>query len=142
MTALYVETSALLALLFSEKNEKEISDAIFASDPIVSSRITLMEAMRSVRRATALHHITEADGVKAQGFLENLKNQWIWCQISDSAEDRVSRAFPEEPVRTLDAIHIAAMLDLLKIYPDLKILTYDERIKKNIIPLGLKIYGT
>ena len=39
--------------------------------------------------------------------------------------------FAVEPVRSLDAIHLATALECRKLYPELEMLTLDERIRRN-----------
>lgn len=51
--------------------------------------------------------------------------------------ERASELFPAEPVRSLDAIHLASALEYKKLYPDLTMLTFDKRISDNLQELGL-----
>ena len=44
--------------------------------------------------------------------------------------------FPLEPVRALDAIHLASALFLRESFSDLTILTTDERVRSNATLLG------
>ncbi|MBI3795873.1 MAG: hypothetical protein HY268_02755 [Deltaproteobacteria bacterium] len=46
---------------------------------------------------------------------------------------------PLEPVRTLDAIHLASALFLRESFPDLLILSTDERVRHNALPLGFDV---
>jgi hypothetical protein len=50
---------------------------------------------------------------------------------------RAGQAFPIEPVRTLDAIHLATALAFAEALPDLRMLTLDRRILDNAAALGL-----
>jgi hypothetical protein len=43
-----------------------------------------------------------------------------------------------EPVRNLDAVHIATALEVQELYPDLEVLSLDQRILDNLVPLGLR----
>jgi hypothetical protein len=45
--------------------------------------------------------------------------------------------FPVEPVRTLDAMHLSTALEYKKLYPELKMLTTDARLKQNTKLLDL-----
>ena len=45
--------------------------------------------------------------------------------------------FPVEPVRSLDAIHLSTALEYKKLYPELKMLTTDVRLKQNTALLDL-----
>ncbi len=58
-------------------------------------------------------------------------------ELSGEVLTRAGQPFPVEPVRTLDAIHLATALVFTKAYPDLQILTFDQRISNNAQPLGI-----
>lgn len=47
---------------------------------------------------------------------------------------RAEGVFPVEPVRTLDAIHLASALFLRESFPELLILSTDERVRRNALP--------
>jgi hypothetical protein len=57
--------------------------------------------------------------------------------VSDEVLRRAGRTFPVEPVRTLDAIHLATALEFTAVYPDLRVLSYDRRIRGNAEALGI-----
>ena len=69
------------------------------------------------------------------------KAGWILVEISEEVRSRAGRMFPTEPVRTLDAIHLATVLILMRALPELRLLSYDERILENARPLGIDIAG-
>ena len=54
---------------------------------------------------------------------------------------RAGQAFPVEPVRTLDALHLASALEFLVLFPDLKVLSLDDRVLANLPQLGLATEG-
>jgi uncharacterized protein with PIN domain len=49
---------------------------------------------------------------------------------------RAEGSFPNEPVGTLDAIHLASALFLRQSFPDLVALTSDDRVRANATLLG------
>lgn len=51
------------------------------------------------------------------------------------ADDR----FPAEPVRTLDALHLASALFLNEFVPSLAVLSADDRIRNNAAQLGFAV---
>jgi predicted nucleic acid-binding protein len=51
----------------------------------------------------------------------------------------VRRPFPEEPIRTLDAIHLATALLAKSLVPDLALLSLDERVRRSATQLGLTV---
>ncbi len=57
--------------------------------------------------------------------------------FSAACADAFSGVFPVEPIRTLDALHLASALELLRLFPDLTVLSFDRRIVENLAPLGL-----
>jgi hypothetical protein len=50
--------------------------------------------------------------------------------------ERAKRAFPNEPVRTLDALHLSSALMARSSVPGLVFLTLDDRLRKNAKLLG------
>jgi hypothetical protein len=58
-------------------------------------------------------------------------------EITPSICVRAGEPFPVEPVRTLDAIHLATALHFGSAFPSLSVLTFAERILVNLEPLGL-----
>ncbi len=58
-------------------------------------------------------------------------------EITADIRIRAGEAFPVEPVRTLDAIHLATALQFARALPGLSVLTFDRRILANLEPLGL-----
>ena len=57
--------------------------------------------------------------------------------IDESVVTGAAKTFPVEPVRSLDAIHLATALEYKKLYPELIILTTDDRLSRNTSALGL-----
>ncbi len=52
---------------------------------------------------------------------------------------RSRRAFPREPVRALDAVHLATALAVRNIFSDVRVLTPDDRIRSNAAVLGFDV---
>jgi uncharacterized protein with PIN domain len=134
---LYVETSALLAWLFGEPGGSRARERIDAADRVVTSVLTPLEAERALARAENMALITAADARKLHGLLVRTLRQWSLLEMDAAVRQRAGRAFPVEPVRTLDAIHLASSLEFLALYPDLQLLSFDGRITGNLEPLGL-----
>jgi hypothetical protein len=60
-------------------------------------------------------------------------------RIASEIVDRARQPFPEEPIRTLDAIHLASVLVARAALPGLKLLALDERIRRSAKRLGLAL---
>jgi myo-inositol catabolism protein IolC len=57
--------------------------------------------------------------------------------LTDSVLARAGAAFPVEPVRALDAIHLATALAFSESFPELTVLAFDRRMTENTTALGL-----
>ena len=52
---------------------------------------------------------------------------------------RSRRSFPHEPIRALDAIHLATALAVRNLAPDVVVLSLDDRIRDNAVSLGYAV---
>lgn len=139
MKALYLETSPLLAWLFSEGPAKHVAHAVKNSDAVCTSTLTLLEAKRALIRQESLGRIHAAQHRQTLGILERISRSWYLMDINFLVKKRAAESFPVEPVRSLDAIHLATALQFLEVHPDLEFFTLDERIEANLGPLGFKV---
>ena len=137
MTVLYLETSALLAWLFNEALAEQAIGRINQADLIVSSELLRLETCRALSRAKR-ENLLSGDQYDSllESFMENLSG-WFRMSLDTAVIERASEPFPAEPVRSLDAIHLASALEYKKLYPDLTMLTFDKRISENLQELGL-----
>jgi len=133
---LYAETSAVLRWLFAEEGGESIRSALATAEKVTSSRLALIETRRVVRRAERDGRITAAQAVDLLGVLAQATSTWAVLEISEEVAQRAEDGFPSEPVRTLDAIHLASALFLRQSFPDLVILTADDRVRANAALLG------
>ena len=58
-------------------------------------------------------------------------------RISDEIVSRARRPFPVEPIRTLDALHLASALVVRAAEPELTVLSLNERVRDCTLALGL-----
>ena len=141
MKILYAETSAVLAWLLGEKSPRQPAAAIDSAERVVTSVLTLLEASRGILRAANERRLTAADASRLKGLLARSATGWDLMEITEDIRVRAAEAFPVEPVRTLDAVHLATMLDFAKVFPEMSILSLDARIIANLDPLGLPRAG-
>ena len=59
--------------------------------------------------------------------------------MSDEVLSRAQRAFPAEPVRTVDALHLASALLVRSATSDLTVLALDGRVRRNGRALGFAL---
>lgn len=137
MSALYVETSALLAWLFSEPTADDVRARIDGAGTVVTSVLTQVEASRAIARAEHQGLLSARDAQAVRGLLRRVLASWMVMEITESVRDRATRGFPTEPVRTLDALHLATALEFAQVFGDLQVLSLDLRLLANAQELGL-----
>ena len=104
----YAESSAPLAWLLEQEHGARVADALGSADLIIASELTLIECDRVLIRAVVLGEMHEADAVDRQARLNIIAARWAWLALDEEIVERARRPFPVEPVRALDAIHLAS----------------------------------
>lgn len=135
----YAETSAVLRWLFAERDGEAVRSALMTASKVVSSRLTLIETRRVVHRAVREARISAVQGADVLAVFAQALSTWAILELSSDVARRAEEPFPHEPVRTLDAIHLASALFLRQSFPDLVVMTADERVRINAAQLGLRI---
>ena len=124
----------MLAALLEE--DAAARRALRTAERRVTSRLTLAEAQRALvwaRVTGRLDPDQQRQGVRA---LRTFGSRCDLVAVTAEVLTRAGRPFPVEPIRTLDAIHLAT-LELLGEPPALlTILTRDNRIGDNARALG------
>jgi hypothetical protein len=92
------------------------------ADKVTSSRAVLIETRRVLRRAERDGRVTAAEADLLAIFAQ-AASCWAILEFSEEVARRADDGFPSEPVRRLDAIHLASALFLRQSFPDLVILT-------------------
>jgi predicted nucleic acid-binding protein len=141
MTSLYVETSAILRYLFGDDGADAVRTTIDSAAQVLTSRLTVLEIHRATVRAEKQAEMSAADAQRVRGAFLSIMRSWIICELSMDILNRAAQPFPIEPVRSLDAIHLGTSLDLLRIFPDLQVLSFDGRVVSNAAALGIPVAG-
>lgn len=135
----YAETSAVLRWLFAEAGGEALRAALAAAEKVTSSRLTLIETRRVVRRAEREGRITGAQSADVLAVFAQAASTWAILEMSEEIARRAEDGFPNEPVRTLDAIHLASALFLRQSFPNLVLMSADERVCANAVLLGFQV---
>lgn len=135
----YAESSAVLAWLLGEARADEVRDALNAATAVVVSDLTDIECARAIHRAVALGAITAQRGSSVLELYSRVADAWDRLAISERVVARAAEPFPVEPVRALDAIHLAAALVARDQWRTLAVLSFDERVLANAAALGLTV---
>lgn len=86
-----------------------------------------------------LGELSEAEALERRSLLSTAAEHWIVFSIDAEMTGRARRPFPQEPVRTLDAVHIATALVIRSLVGGLRLLSLDERIRRNSVELGFEV---
>lgn len=133
---LYAESSAILAWLLGQAGGEEVAAALRASDGVVASDLTLVECERVLIRAWSTGLMTEAERADQTAALARVAAHWTRLRVDEEVLERSTRPFPIEPVRTLDALHLASALVARSAAPALQLLSLDQRVRENATRLG------
>ena len=137
--SLYAESSAVLAWLLGEEAGPRVRRLLTGADIVVASDLTLVECDRVLIRAAALGEITEAVAADRRAHLTTAASSWQVLRISPDIVNRARQPFPGDPIRTLDAIHLASALAARSALAGLELLSLDDRIRKAGARLGLTV---
>jgi predicted nucleic acid-binding protein len=135
----YAESSAVLAWLLGEPQGRKVRTVLAAAEIVIATDLTLVECDRVLIRAVALQETSEKLARQRRARMGAAAAHWNVLRISSEIVDRARRPFPTEPIRTLDALHIAAALVASSALDDFALLSLDARIRKAASELGLEV---
>lgn len=136
---MYAESSAVLRWLFRQPQAESIFELLRGASTVLSSALTLAEVQRSIRRALAGRFVTDTEAIELTLVLSRAASTWTLLAVDDEVLMRVGQPFPSEPVRTLDAIHLATILGFRRLFPDLVVLSTDLRVRTNCTMLSVGV---
>jgi predicted nucleic acid-binding protein len=136
---LYAESSAVLAWLLDEETAPVVRQLLTDAEIIVASDLTLIECDRVLIRAIHLGELTEAEAADRRAQLSAAASHWHILRIANEVVDRARQPFPGEPIRTLDAIHLASTLVARSAVAGLNLLSLDERVRNAARKLGIEV---
>ncbi len=135
----YAEASAVLSWLLSEPLSRAVSARLATAEKVLASDLTILECERALVRGVAADRFTEADAAERRALLARTTRRWDILHMEPGDFERAGRYFPVEPVRSLDALHLAIALSVRSGLPDLEVLTLDRRVRENAHALGLVV---
>ena len=136
---LYAESSAVLTWLLDESSAAAVRQLLGAAEIIVASDLTLIECDRVLLRAVVLKELTEAEAADRSAHLASAAAHWQILRIAPEIVDRARRPYPGEPIRTLDAIHLASLLVGRSVVQGLALLSLDDRVRQSARGLGVEV---
>jgi predicted nucleic acid-binding protein len=129
----YVETSALLRALLEGDGElhRELS-----GEGLVTSAVTFVEASRAVARARRERRLDLRAAREVGRQLAAFERACDVLTLDEEVLRRAREEFPAEPVRSLDALHLASIVVLDEQLGGVEVVSCDERVRRNAAALG------
>jgi predicted nucleic acid-binding protein len=135
---IYAESSAVLAWLLGEE-AGHLREVLRRAVLVTASDLTLIECDRVLVRAVTRREIDEATAADRRARLNSAATHWHLWRLTLDIVDRARRPFPAEPVRTLDAIHLASALAVNSTVSNVELLSLDDRIPRAGEQLGFRL---
>jgi uncharacterized protein len=117
----------------------EAARAAIDSDRCATSALTLAEASRAIVRAAVAGRLGLEAEQAAMRALRDVERGWFVADVTAAVLARVGARFPVEPIRSLDAIHLATAELLGEPSALVTIVTRDARVAANARALGYAV---
>ena len=135
----YAESSAVLTWLLGERWQAGVRRLLAEAERVVASTLTGVECARALSRGVITELLSPADELAALQLLHMVSSSWVTLEMTGRVLDRARARFPHEPVRTLDALHLASALLFHEAHGAVTMVSLDERIRDNATHLGLSV---
>jgi hypothetical protein len=83
--------------------------------------------------------LSEADAADRRAHLVTAAAHWHVLRLGPEIVDRARQLFPGEPIRTLDALHLASALVARGAVAGLELLSLGERVRRTARLLGVRV---
>lgn len=139
MSTVYAESSAVLRWLLGTEDATSLRDVLANARLVVTSALTSTEVARTLRRLVATGVIDTGASDDSWRRYAAASAHWHFYGVTDAVLARASQPFPREPVRTLDAIHLAtAAMVSLEVTPP-TVLSVDRSLRANAQALSMTV---
>ncbi len=128
MASVYLETSALLRILFHEESAVPAQRQLAGAEHVFASRLVKVEAERALLRLV----LDRPEMEKSIPDLDrDLRGFWPivhFFEITPAVCEMAGRIAPTSRLRTLGAIHLATFRRARQTDPGIAMLSFDERL--------------
>jgi predicted nucleic acid-binding protein len=119
----------VLAWLLAEPAGGTVREIRAAADRVVTSDLTLVECDRALIRTQTSGRLAEAAVIELRVRLNGAATGWDILRLDPEVIERARRPFPREPLRTLDALHLASALVTVRVAERATLLSLDARVR-------------
>ncbi len=136
---IYAESSAVVAWLLNEPRGPSVLRAMHAAERVVSASLTSLECARALARARTDGRVTHTQELAALQLFDEAESSWIIQELDARVLARAREPMPGDPVRPLDALHIAAACVLRDGLGPITMLSLDDRVRLCASGLGFTV---
>ncbi len=130
MSALYLDTSAVLRATIERGTDPEIEEKIRRADSFVTSRLSLIESARAFLRLQRAPQASEGALAREKISVASVWNRCEVLHLTEEICDLAERVAPGGSLRSLDALHLSTFVIARRRIEGLELLTADERLRK------------
>lgn len=135
----YAESSAILTWLLGETRADRVVAILADAELVYASDLTLVECDRNLIRLEVSERLSPIETAERRAILAERTRDWAILRLDGEIIDRARSRFPHEPIRTLDALHLASALVASRTALGVVLLTLDERIRRAGRALGFEV---
>jgi predicted nucleic acid-binding protein len=106
---------------------------------LLASALTFVETARTLQRDELTGRLSRARLQSASDSLREVEEATRMLPLGPGLLERARRAFPHEPVRALDAIHLATALEWQRELGAIVLATTDAIMRRNAAALGFRL---
>lgn len=136
---LYIESSAVLAWLLNERGASTVVQYLTQADRVCTSALTVVECARAITRARHMDRLTRVEELAALQLLDAAESTWDIHALTDVVLTRARAPMPNDPVRALDALHIATATVLREHVGAISMLSFDDRIRASAASMDFDV---
>ncbi|HEV8585341.1 MAG TPA: PIN domain-containing protein [Methylomirabilota bacterium] len=125
--------------MLAEESAGAVHRNLTTADRLFTSDLTIIECDRTLIRVATSGRLTASKVDRLRGVLAATIPQWSLMRVDTDVVARARRPFPVEPIRTLDAVHLASALLARSAVADLTLLALDSRVRDAGRALGFHV---
>jgi len=129
----------VLCWLLGEPGAEDVRGALANAELVLTASLTAIECDRALVRAVALGLLTEAAAGEKRAILGRAADHWMVFELDAAVAERARRPFPAEPIRTLDAVHLATATLANALVPEMAVVSLDRRVRHSARELGFTL---
>jgi predicted nucleic acid-binding protein len=136
---IYADSSAVLAWLLNEPSGDRVSRFLRPPSPVIVSDLTLIECDRAIHRLAQLRPADAAAGEELRLRLAGVAAGWAVEPVSSAVVQRARARFPDDAIRSVDAIHLATAIVARDAVGEIDVLSLDGRVRSCAAALGFRV---